>query len=256
MFLALDLGNTNLTVGLYDGKRLTGCWRLQTIAERTMDEYGLLITALLQRATCLPQALEGICLASVVPSLTERLAQTCEDYLGQRPLVVDVNLRTGLRLGYEDPRQIGADRLADAVAAYRLYGGPACIVDFGTATTFNALTAEGEYLGGAITIGATLAAEVLPARTARLPRVEPERPPSVIGRNTVHAMQSGLFFGYISLVEGMTARFRQELGAEMKVIATGGLAERIAPATTVIDVLAPHLTLDGLRILWEMNQQS
>lgn len=256
MFLALDLGNTNLTVGLYTGEQLTACWRLQTAVERTMDEYGLLLVALLQRASCPPQALAGICLASVVPPLTERLAQACAAYLGQQPLLVDANLETGLRLGYEDPRQIGADRLADAVAAYRLYGGPACIIDFGTATTFNALTAKGEYLGGAITIGVKLAAETLSARTARLPRVELERPPSVIGRNTVHAMQSGLFFGYISLVEGMTARFRQELGPEMKVIATGGLAEQIAPETAVIDILAPHLTLDGLRLLWEMNKRS
>lgn len=255
MFLALDLGNTNLTVGLYAGEQLTNHWRLQTVAERTADEYGLALIALLQRAACPPEALEGVCLASVVPPLTDRLSRACETYLGRRPLVVDANLKTGVRLGYEDPRQIGADRLADAVAAYHLYGGPACIVDFGTATTFNALTAEGEYLGGAITIGAALAAETLFTRTARLPRVALARPPSVIGRNTVHAMQAGLFFGYISLIEGMTARFRQELGPGMKVIATGGLAEQIAPETAVIDILAPHLTLDGLRLLWEMNRE-
>lgn len=254
MVLVLDLGNTNLTVGLYVGERLTGFWRLQTVTERTADEYGLALVALLQRAACPPAAPEGICLASVVPALTDRLREACESYLGRSPLVVNANLKTGLRLGYEDPRQIGADRLADAVAAYHLYGGPACIVDFGTATTFNALTAEGEYLGGAITIGAALAVEALCSRTARLPRVELERPPSLIGRNTVHAMQSGLFFGYVSLVEGMVARFRRELGATMKVIATGGLAARIAPETTVIDILAPHLTLDGLRLLWEMNR--
>lgn len=253
MLLVLDLGNTNLTVGLHNGEQWNACWRLQTEAERTLDEYGLQLVALLERAACPPSALEGICLASVVPALTTRLQQACEAYLGQPPLVVTTDLKTGLRIGYEDPRQVGVDRLADAVATYHIYGGPACIIDFGTATTFNALTADGEYLGGAITVGVKLAAESLFTRTARLPRVELEWPPSVIGRNTVHAMQAGLLFGYLALVEGMVARFRQELGPTMRVIATGGLAEQIASHTTVIDQIAPWLTLDGLRILWEMN---
>ena len=170
------------------------------------------------------------------------------------PLVVDTGVKTGIRIRYEDPRAVGADRVADAVAALRLYGGPACIVDFGTATTFNALTKDGEYLGGAITAGIGLAADALFTHAAKLQQIDLQRPPSVIGRNTVHAMQSGLLFGYVSMAEGMVRRFRTELGDDMKVIATGGHAEIVARETKVIDVLAPSLTLDGLRIIWELNR--
>jgi len=166
---------------------------------------------------------------------------------------VEAGVKTGVRILYEDPRAVGADRVADAVAVHRLYGGPACVIDFGTATTFNAINARGEYLGGAITAGVNLAADALFEHAAKLPSVSLSRPPSVIGRNTVHAMQSGLLFGYVSMVEGMVSRFRKELGAEMKVIATGGLAESIARETAQIDIIAPWLTLDGLRIIWEMN---
>jgi len=169
--------------------------------------------------------------------------------------VVGAGVRSGVRILYDEPNAVGADRLVDAAAAYRLYGGPACIVDFGTATTFDALSAEGDYLGGAIAPGIGIAADALFQRTAKLPRVELARPPSAIGRNTVHSMQSGLLFGYVSLVEGMVARFRAELGPEMKVIGTGGLAELIARETAVIEILAPWLTLDGLRMIYEMNTQ-
>jgi type III pantothenate kinase len=209
---------------------------------------------LLERANCDSECLSGICLASVVPPLTGRVAQACREYLKQEPLIVDVGVKTGIRIRYEDPRQVGADRVADAVAVHHLYGGPACVIDFGTATTFNAITKEGEYLGGAITAGVNLAAEALYTHAAKLPRIELQRPPSVIGRNTPHAMQSGLLFGYVSMVEGMVERFRQELGPEMKVIATGGLAEVVAKETEAIDVIAPWLTLDGLRLIWELNQ--
>ncbi|MCC6261303.1 MAG: type III pantothenate kinase, partial [Anaerolineales bacterium] len=170
------------------------------------------------------------------------------------PLVVDTGIKTGIKVRYEDPKTVGADRICDAAAVMKLYGGPACVIDFGTATTFNALTKDNEYLGGAITAGVNLAAEALYARAAKLPNIELQRPPSVIGRNTVHAMQSGLLFGYVSMVEGMVARFRSELGSEMKVIATGGLSESIAKETQVINIIAPWLTLDGLRIIWELNQ--
>jgi len=200
-----------------------------------------------------PQDICGICLASVVPPLTSKVVQACRVYLQQQPLVVDAGVKTGVRIRYEDPRAVGADRIADAAAVQRLYGGPACVVDFGTATTFDAISAEGDYLGGAIAPGIGIAAEALFLRTAKLPRVDLQRPPAAIGRNTVHAMQSGLLFGYVSLVEGMVNRFRAELGAEMKVIATGGLAELIADLTDVFDVIAPWLTLEGLRIIWELN---
>jgi type III pantothenate kinase len=196
----------------------------------------------------------GVSLASVVPPLTGRVIQACREYLKQEPLVVDAGVKTGIKIRYEDPRAVGADRVCDAVAVMKLYGGPACVVDFGTATTFNALTKDGEYLGGAITAGINLAAEALYTRAAKLPRIDLQVPPSVIGRNTIHAMQSGLLFGYVSMVEGMVARFRSELGSDMKVIATGGLAEVVAKETKVIDVIAPWLTLDGLRLIWELNQ--
>jgi len=254
MLLAIDLGNTNLTIGLYDGETLAHHWRLATDHARMPDEYGLQLLGLLTNAGRTPPDLTGVCLSSVVPPLTGRVTQACREYLKQEPLVVDTGVKTGIRIRYEDPKQVGADRVCDAVAVMHLHGGPACIIDFGTATTFNALTKEGDYLGGAITAGINLAAEALFARAAKLPRIDLQRPPSVIGRNTVHAMQSGLLYGYVSMVEGMVARFRIELGPEMKVVATGGLAELVAKETKVIDILSTWLTLDGLRIIWEMNR--
>jgi type III pantothenate kinase len=254
MLLTIDVGNTNLTLGLYDADKLGPHWRLATDHARMPDEYGLQLLGLLQHAGRAVQDLTGICLASVVPPLTQRVVQACREYLKQEPLVVDTGVKTGIRIRYEDPKAVGADRVADAVATMHLYGGPACIVDFGTATTFNALTKEGDYLGGAITAGINLAADALFTHAAKLQRIDLQRPPSVIGRNTVHAMQSGLLFGYVSMVEGMVTRFRSELGGEMKVIATGGLAEIISRETQVINFLAPWLTLDGLRIIWEINR--
>ncbi|MEW5827253.1 MAG: type III pantothenate kinase [Chloroflexota bacterium] len=254
MLLTIDVGNTNLTLGLYEGDKLGPHWRLATDHARMPDEYGLQFLGLLEHAGFGREALTGIVLASVVPPLTGRVAQACREYLRQEPLLVDVGVKTGIRVRYEDPRQVGADRVADAVAVHHLYGGPACVIDFGTATTFNAVTQNGEYLGGAITAGVNLAAEALYTHAAKLPHIELQRPPSVIGRNTPHAMQSGLLFGYVCMVEGMVERFRRELGADMKVIATGGLAEVVARETDAIDVIAPWLTLDGLRIIWELNQ--
>jgi type III pantothenate kinase len=253
MLLTIDIGNTNLTLGLYEGEQLGAHWRLATDNNRMPDEYGLQFLGLLQNAGKTLKDIHGISLASVVPPLTGRVIQACREYLKQEPLVVDAGIKTGLKIRYEDPKAVGADRVCDAVAVLKFYGGPACVVDFGTATTFNAITKEGEYLGGAITAGVNLAAESLFARAAKLPRIDLQRPPSVIGRNTVHAMQSGLLFGYVSMVEGMVARFRSELGSDMKVIATGGMAEVIAKETQVVNFIAPWLTLDGLRIIWELN---
>ena len=253
MLLAIDVGNTNVTLGLYEGDKLNPHWRLATDHNRMPDEYGLQLLGLLQNAGKSTKDLTGISLASVVPPLTQRVVQACREYLKQEPLVIDTGIKTGIRIRYEDPKAVGADRVCDAVATLKLYGGPACIVDFGTATTFNALTKDGDYLGGAITAGINLAADALFTHAAKLQRIDLQRPPSVIGRNTVHAMQSGLLFGYVSMVEEMVARFRSELGSDMKVVATGGLAESIAQETKVIDILAPWLTLDGLRILWELN---
>lgn len=256
MLLTIDIGNTNVTIGLYENKDLKAHWRLATDHNRMPDEYGLQLLGLLQNANHQPTDLTGVALASVVPPLTGRVIQACREYLQQDPLIIDTGIKTGIRIRYEDPRQVGADRVCDAVAVMRLYGGPACVIDFGTATTFNAITREGDYLGGAITAGVNLAAEALFAHAAKLPRIDLQRPPSVIGRNTNHAIQSGLLFGYVAMVEGMVARFRRELGSEMKVIATGGLAETIARETNVIEVIAPWLTLEGMRILWELNRGS
>jgi type III pantothenate kinase len=253
MLLAIDVGNTNITLGLYSEDVLGPRWRLATVHDRMPDEYGLQFLGLINHAGYQPQHLTGVCLASVVPPLTGKVIEACRNYLGQDPLVVDAGVKTGVRIRYEDPRAVGADRIVDAAAVLRFYGAPACVVDFGTATTFDAISEEGDYLGGAIAPGISIAAEALFLRTAKLPRVDIQRPPHAIGRNTVHAMQSGLLFGYVSLVEGMVARFRQELGPKMKVIGTGGLAEIIARETSVLEIIAPWLTLDGLRLIWEMN---
>ena len=254
MLLAIDIGNTNLTLGLYKDKELGARWRLATVHDRMPDEYGLQFIGLLDHAGCKVDEIKGICLASVVPPLTGKVIEACRGYLNREPLVVDAGVRTGVRVRYEDPKAVGADRIVDAAAVQQLYGGPACVVDFGTATTFDAISAEGDYLGGAIAPGIGIAADALFLRTAKLPRVDLQRPPSVIGRNTVHSMQSGLLYGYVGLVEGMVRRFRLELGENMKVIATGGLAEIVARETDVIQINAPWLTLDGLRIVWEINQ--
>ena len=254
MLLTIDIGNTNITLGLYDGNQLGSRWRLATNHDRMPDEYGLQIVGLLNHAGRSPDDLHGICVASVVPPLTGKVAQACITYLGHEPLVVDAGVKTGVRVRYENPRAVGADRIVDAVAVQHLYGTPACVVDFGTATTFDAISTEGDYLGGAIAPGIGIASEALFMRAAKLPRVDLQRPPTAIGRNTTHAMQSGLLFGYVGLVEGMVTRFRAELGTEMKVIATGGLAEIIAQETDTIQIIAPWLTLDGLQIIWEMNR--
>jgi type III pantothenate kinase len=256
MLLTIDIGNTNITLGLYQGSDLGPRWRLATVHDRMPDEYGLQFVGLLQHTGFSPADVHGICLASVVPPLTGKIVEACRQYLHQEPLVVDAGVKTGVRVRYDDPRAVGADRIVDAAAVQKLYGGPACVVDFGTATTFDAISAEGDYLGGAIAPGIGIAAEALFMRTAKLPRVDLQRPPMAIGRNTVHSMQSGLLFGYVGLVEGMVRRFRTELGAEMKVIATGGLAEIVARETDVITIIAPWLTLDGLRLIWDLNRSS
>lgn len=254
MLLAIDIGNTNITIGLYENDTLGPRWRLATDHERMPDEYGLQMLGLLNHAGHNPEDVSGVCLASVVPPLTGKFVEACRQYLMCDPLVVDTGVKTGVRIRYEDPRAVGADRIVDAAAVQHLYGGPACVVDFGTATTFDAISSEGDYLGGAIAPGISIAAEALFLRTAKLPRVDLHRPPAAIGRNTVHAMQSGLLFGYVSLVEGMVARFRKELGPSMKVIGTGGLAEVVSQETDVIEIIAPWLTLDGLRIVWDLNR--
>jgi type III pantothenate kinase len=254
MLLVIDLGNTTLTLGVFDQSILKYHWRLTTDRNRTEDEYGLQMLGLLENCDMSSSSINGIVLSSVVPPLTEWVVRACQDYLKIDPLIVSADLDLNIKVLYENPSAVGADRLADAVAVQAKYGGPACAIDFGTATTFNAITAQAEYLGGAILPGITTAAEALVSRTAKLPPIELKAPPSIIGRNTVHSIQAGLIFGYVALVEGMVERFKKELGENMKVIATGGHVQKIADHTEVIDHMDPWLTLEGLRLIWEMNQ--
>lgn len=256
MLLTIDVGNTNTMLGLYADANLGPHWRLATDHDRMPDEYAMQLLNLLAHVDVRPADLHGVALASGVPVLTTRWAEVCRTYLNLDPLVVHGRMKTGLTILYDNPDAVGADRVVDAVAAYTFYGGPLCIVDFGTATTFEAVTAAGEYLGGAIAPGIGISIDALARRAAKLPSIDIAMPPSPIGRNTVHSMQSGIFWGYVGLVEGMVARFKAELGPETKVIGTGGLAPLLASGTTVLDEIAPWLTLDGLRILYEMNQEN
>jgi type III pantothenate kinase len=253
MFLAIDIGNTNITLGLYRNDKLGPRWRFATGYDKMPDEYGTLMTGLLRNAGIDTAEMRAIALASVVPPLTGIFVEACRRYLQCEPMVIDGTCNTGVRVRYEDPAQVGADRIVDAAAAFKLYGGPACIVDFGTATTFDAISQEGDYLGGAIAPGIGIAADALFQRASKLPKVDIQRPPAAIGKNTVHALQSGLLFGYVGLVEGMIARFQTELGPATKAIATGGLAEIISRETKVISIVAPWLTLDGLKIIYDLN---
>jgi len=255
MFLAIDVGNTNITVGVYEREQLHATWRLATVHDRMGDEYGIMLLQLLAHRGVRPEQITGAAIASVVPALTGVMRSVCADYLKSEPLVVDTGVKTGVRIRYENPREVGADRIVDCAAVQAKYGGPACVVDFGTATTFDAISREGDYLGGAIAPGIGIAAEALFARASKLYRVEIAAPPKAIGANTATALQAGIFFGYVGLVEGLVARFRCELGDDMKVIATGGLAEVVARETQIIQYVDPWLTLDGLRLIFEMNRK-
>ena len=255
MFLAIDIGNTNITLGVYEGERLAATWRAATVHDRMSDEYGVTLLQLMAHRGISPKDITGAAIASVVPALTGVFRRVCLDYVNREALVVDTGVKTGVRIRYENPREVGADRVVDCAAVQAKYGGPACVVDFGTATTFDAISREGDYLGGAIAPGIGIAAEALFSRASKLYRVEIAAPHRAIGPNTGAAMQSGIFFGYVGLVEGLVARFRKELGDDMKVIATGGLAEVVARETAVIQHVDPWLTLDGLRLIYEMNKK-
>ena len=254
MFLAVDIGNTNITLGLFDGETHVRRLRFSANPVKPADEYGLAMLDSLRSAGVISTDIHDIAIGSVVPDLTMPFAESCVSYLGCRPFIADGTIKTGIRSKYENPGQLGVDRVVDAAAAYKLYGGPVCVIDFGTATTFDAVSADGCHLGGAIAPGIDIAAEALLHLASKLPMIDNERPASVIGRNIRQSLQSGLLYGYTGLVEGLIARFRAELGTGMKVVATGGLAEVIARETTVIDIMAPWLMLDGLRILYYMNR--
>ena len=260
MLLAIDVGNTNIVLGVFEGELLTESWRLVTMRERTSDEIGILVTHLFERSRIDLALVDGIILSSVVPPLTRTMEEMCERYFEKAPLTVDPASNTGMPVLYQPPTDVGADRVVNAVAAYEAFGRaegiPLIVVDFGTATTFDAISKRGEYIGGVICPGIGISADALFQRAARLPRVDVRKPPSVIGRTTVTSMQAGLFFGYVSMVDGIVARMRAELedGERAICIATGGMADVLASETTVIQRVVPDLTLQGLRIIWARNR--
>ncbi|MSQ13155.1 MAG: type III pantothenate kinase [Dehalococcoidia bacterium] len=254
MLLALDIGNTNVKVGVFEGQTLRSSWRLSSDARRQPAEYESFLHSLLSIRGIKPSQITGVVLCSGVPPLTTVFEELSHTVFNQTPLIISAGVKTGVRVMYENPRDVGPDRVADAAAAFHLYGGPVIVVDFGTGLTFNAVTREGDYLGGAIAPGLSVAAESLFANASMLRRVELVRPKSVVGRNTVASLQSGLVFGYVSMVEGMVKRIREEIGQDAKAIATGGQAGVIAKETTVFHAVHPDLTLVGLRIIYEMNR--
>jgi type III pantothenate kinase len=255
MLLAVDAGNTHTVFGLFDGEPLLSSWRIATRPEVTADELGVLLQAMLVQRGFDPQGVDGVIIACVVPDLHETLEATARETFGCEPLVVGPGLRTGMPILYENPHEVGADRIVNAVAAQSRFGAPVIVVDFGTATTFDVVGPGGEYLGGVIAPGLGISAEALFRRAARLHRVSVRRPAKVIGRNTEHSTQAGLFFGYAGLVEGLVRRIRAELGIEAPVVATGGLSSTLASELTFLSAVDPNLTLDGLRLLWHKNRR-
>jgi type III pantothenate kinase len=258
VLLAIDVGNTNVTLGLFDYPGETGTlsqhWRITTHHEQTSDEVTIILRALFDQAGRKVSEISDGILSSVVPPLLPIWERVCEKLFERDPLVVGPGIRTGMPVRYENPREVGADRIVNSVAAYELLGGPVIAVDFGTATTFDCVSAQGEYLGGAIFPGIQIAMDALFQRTALLHRVELARPRSAIGKTTTGALQSGLLFGYAGMVDAMVGRIRAELGGQARVIATGGLASRVASETDSIERVEPFLTLEGLRILFEKNR--
>lgn len=254
MILVVDVGNTNIVLGLFEGKELKRHWRLSTNRSATADEYGILLTSLCQHANVQIDQIEKVVLSCVVPPLMNVLERLFVEYVGKEPMVVGPGIKTGLNIRYENPRDVGADRIVNAVAGIEKYGAPLILVDFGTATTFDYVDESGAYLGGAIVPGIGISAEALYQRAAKLPRIELARPRMVVGRNTVAAMQSGIVFGYAGQVDGIVRRIMKEYpDRQPRVIATGGLAELIAAESETIEIVDALLTLDGLRIVYERN---
>ena len=254
MLLVIDIGNTNTSLGVFDGEKLVANWRLTTARERTGDEWGVHTRNLFALAGLDFKSIDAIAIASVVPPLNFTLKRMAEVYFQVTPLFVDHTTETGVPILYQPPADVGADRIVDAVAAIHKYGAPCIVVDFGTATTFDAINSTGEYLGGVITPGITISSDALFERAAKLPRVEIKRPQKVIGSATVEAMQSGLYHGYIGLVDGILRRMLDELGGSPRVIATGGLAPLIAKGSRYVEIVDETLTLEGLRLVYERQR--
>ena len=253
MLLVFDIGNSNIVMGTYDGKRLTHHWRISTDRQKTGDEYGMLINDLFRFQGIRMTDIDAIIISSVVPPLVVPLVKMCERYFRHRPLVVGPGIKTGIKLKYENPREIGADRIVNSVGAFEQYGGPLIVVDIGTATTFDVVDKNGDYLGGVIAPGIGISTEALFSRTAQLPRVAFVTPKNVIGRNTISGMQSGIIYGFVGQIDEICRRIKGEMKQEMKVVATGGLAQMIATESSQIEEVDTFLTLTGLRVLYERN---
>jgi type III pantothenate kinase len=255
LILVVDVGNTNIVLGVYDGDELKYHWRVETNRHKTEDEYGMLLKSLFDHVGLTFQHIDGIIISSVVPPIMFALERMCEKYFGIDPLIVGPGIKTGLNIKYDNPREVGADRIVNAVAAIHEYGSPLIIVDFGTATTYCYINEEKQYMGGAIAPGINISTEALYSKAAKLPRIEIARPDHIVGKNTVAAMQAGILYGYVGQVEGIVKRMKEQSSKEPVVIATGGLAPLIAKESDIIDIVDPFLTLKGLRLIYKRNRK-
>ena len=254
MLFVMDIGNTNIAMGIYQGNNFKHCWRISTDTNKTSDELGVLLNQLFEYKGVSFKDINAVVISSVVPTIMSDMETMCEEYIGLKPLIIGPDIKTGLVIKFDNPKEVGADRIVNAVAAIEKYGAPTIVVDFGTATTFDAISPEKYYLGGAIAPGIDISVDALFSKAAKLPRVELKKPDSIIGKSTVKCMQAGILYGYIGQVDGIVDRIKKELGGSPVVIATGGLAGFIVPYCDTVEHIDPHLTLEGLKIIFERNK--